>query len=67
MCYMIIAVMDFIYDLLILSLLVDAGMVTLANTTHIWTKGVIHRYHMMRERCGNIILTTYYHSRCDLN
>jgi hypothetical protein len=27
-----------IYELLMLSLLVDAGMVTLANPTHIWSK-----------------------------
>jgi hypothetical protein len=26
-----------------ISLSVDAGMVTLANMTHIWSKGVIHR------------------------
>jgi hypothetical protein len=35
-----------IYELLILSLSVDADMVTLANLTHIWSKGVIHRYQM---------------------
>jgi hypothetical protein len=33
-----------VYELLILSLSVDAGMVMLANLTHIWSKGVIHRY-----------------------
>jgi hypothetical protein len=33
-----------VYELLILSLLVDAGMVTLANPNHIWSKGVIHIY-----------------------
>jgi hypothetical protein len=49
----------YIYDLLILSLSVDAGMVTLANPTHIWSKGVIHRYQMMRERCGSVPVTTY--------
>jgi hypothetical protein len=35
-----------VYELLILSLLVDAVMVTLANPTHIWSKGVIHIYQM---------------------
>jgi hypothetical protein len=33
-----------VYELIILSLLADAGMVTLANLTHIWSKGVIHIY-----------------------
>ena len=33
-----------VYELLILSLSVDVGMVTLANPTHIWSKGVIHIY-----------------------
>ena len=32
-----------VYELLILSLSMDAGMVTLVNLTHIWSKGVIHR------------------------
>jgi hypothetical protein len=35
-----------VYELLILSFSVDASMVTLDNTTHIWSKGFIHRYHM---------------------
>jgi hypothetical protein len=33
-----------VYELLILSLSVDACMVMLANLTHIWSKGVIQRY-----------------------
>jgi hypothetical protein len=35
-----------VYGLLTLSLLVDACMVTLANPTHIRSKGVIHIYQM---------------------
>jgi hypothetical protein len=35
-----------VYELLMLSLSVDAGMVTLVNLNHIWSKGVIHRYQM---------------------
>jgi hypothetical protein len=27
-------------------LLVDTGVVTLANPTHVWIKGVIHGYHV---------------------
>ena len=49
-----------VYELLILSLSVDACMVRLVNPTHIWIKGVIHRYHMdegeVRHRlCDNLI------------
>jgi hypothetical protein len=33
-----------VYELLILSFSMDSGMVTLANMTHIWSKGVIHKY-----------------------
>ena len=49
-----------VYELLILSLSVDACMVRLVNPTHIWIKGVIHMYHMdegeVRHRlCHNLI------------
>ena len=36
----------YVYELLMLSLSVDGGMVTLANLTHIWSKGVIHIYQL---------------------
>jgi hypothetical protein len=36
----------YVYELLKLSLLVDEGMVTLSNLTHIQIKGVIHIYQM---------------------
>jgi hypothetical protein len=35
-----------VYELLMLSLSVHASTVTLANPTHIRSKGVIHIYHM---------------------
>jgi hypothetical protein len=49
-----------VYELLILSLSLDASMVTLVNPTHIWIKGVIHRYHMdegevWHSPCHNLI------------
>jgi hypothetical protein len=36
----------YVYEFMMLSLLVDEGMVIIDNPTHIWSQGLKHIYHM---------------------
>jgi hypothetical protein len=51
--------MIYVYGLLTWVLSVDAGLMMLANLTHIRSRGAMHRNQTLRERCGNVPVTTY--------
>jgi hypothetical protein len=51
--------MIYVYGLLTIIFSVDAGLMILANTTHIRSKGVMHINQTLRERCGNIPVIAY--------
>jgi hypothetical protein len=51
--------MIYVYGLLTLFFSVDAGLMMLANLTHIRSKGAMHRNKNLRERCGSVPITTY--------
>jgi hypothetical protein len=56
--------MIYVYVLLTLFFSVDASLTMLANPTHM-SKGAMHRTKHLRERCGSVPVTYYYHScRC---
>jgi hypothetical protein len=50
--------MIYVYGLLTRVLLVDAGLMMLANPTHM-SRGAMHINQTLMGRCGNVSVTTY--------
>jgi hypothetical protein len=59
MWHMINYSMIYIYGLMTHFFLVDGGLMMLSNPTHIRSRGVVHRNHTLRERCGNVFVMSY--------
>jgi hypothetical protein len=51
--------MIYVYGIIDSVLLVDVGLTMLANPTHIRSRGAMQRNQTLRERCGNVPVTSY--------